>query len=298
MAWFKRISLFLLTNILVVVTISIVLNVLGIRPYLSAQGIDYGSLLAFCLVWGFGGALISLAMSRLMAKWMMGVQLIDPQTSDPQLRWLVSTVDRMAKASGITTTPEVGVYDSPELNAFATGPTKNRSLVAVSSGLLTRMSPSEVEGVLSHEIAHVANGDMVTMTLIQGVVNAFVMFFARIIGWAISQNVREENQAVVNGLVVFVLEILFSFLGFMVVASFSRWREFRADAGGARLGGREKMISALRALQRNYEPSEQPVQQEAVAALKISGKSSGFMALLSTHPPLEVRIERLQSAGR
>ncbi|MCC6276624.1 MAG: protease HtpX [Oligoflexia bacterium] len=295
MKWAKRIFLFMIVNVLVVLTISMVTSFLGVRPYLSAQGLDYNSLMIFCLIWGFAGALISLGLSRIMAKMMMGVRIIDPSTNDPQLRWLVQSIHRMSQQVGITTMPEVGVYDSPEVNAFATGPTKNRALVAVSTGLLNRLSQGQVEGVLGHEVAHIANGDMVTMTLIQGVVNAFVMFFARVIGFVLSQNAREENRHWVQFMTTFVVEILLSILGMFVVAYFSRMREYRADAGGADLAGRGKMIDALQGLRRTIELVDTEAQP-AVATLKISGKAGGLMALLSTHPPLEERIRRLQSA--
>ena len=217
----KRIFLFMAVNVLVVLTISVLLSVLGIQPYLRANGIDYGSLAAFCLVWGMGGAFISLALSKVMAKWSMGVQIIDPNTTDPTLRALVRAVDRLAQSAGIPM-PEVGIYESPEVNAFATGPTKRSSLVAVSTGLLQRMDQPEVEGVLSHEIAHVANGDMVTMTLIQGVVNAFVMFLARVIAFAAAQFMsrdRDDNEGFSYGiyfLVQFVCEIVFMVLGTII----------------------------------------------------------------------------------
>ncbi len=300
-AWFKRISLFLVLNILVVVTLSILTSVLGIRPYITAYGMDYEALMGFCLVWGMGGAFISLGLSRIMAKMMMGVRVIDPrQLHDPQLQWLVETVHRLSHSAGISTMPEVGIYESPEVNAFATGPTKNRALVAVSSGLLYRMNRDQVEGVLGHEVAHVANGDMVTMTLIQGVVNAFVMFLARAIAFAIAQTGRRddgEGGSFSYGsyyLVQFVLEIVFMILGSILVAFVSRWREFRADHGGARLAGRDKMISALEALRRNYELID-PQAQPAVQSLKISSRG-GFLRLFSTHPSLEERIARLESA--
>ncbi|MDX6769268.1 MAG: protease HtpX [Elusimicrobiota bacterium] len=288
----KRLFLFMLVNVLVVLTISITLNLLGVRPYLSARGIDYGALLAFCLVWGMGGAFISLALSRVMAKWSMGVQLVDDRHE------LAVTVHRLAAQAGLPAMPEVGIYDSPEPNAFATGPTKSRALVAVSTGLLERMSADEVEGVLGHEVAHIANGDMVTMTLVQGVINAFVMFLARVLGWFIASQMsrgddRERSSFGLQYLITMVLEIAFSVLGMFVVAWFSRLREYRADAGGARLAGREKMIRALMALQRTFQPVD---QVGAVSALKIAGGSGGLMALLSTHPPLEVRIKRLSEA--
>lgn len=298
----KRIILFMAVNLLVVLTISVLLNVLGVRPYLTAYGMDYEQLMYFCLVWGMGGAFISLMMSRIMAKWMMGVKVIDPNTRDPELAELVQTVYQLAKGAGLPKMPQVGIYDSPDVNAFATGPSKSRSLVAVSTGLLQRMGREEVEGVLGHEIAHVANGDMVTMTLIQGVVNAFVMFLSRVIAFALTQALRNQDDRGRNSspgmiyyLVQFVLEIAFMILGSMVVAWFSRWREFRADQGGARLAGRANMIRALESLRRTYELID-PTEQPAVQALKISSRPGGIMKLFSTHPPLEERIERLRAA--
>lgn len=294
MAIAKRIVLFMLTNVLVIVTIGIVTSLLGVNRYIDAQGINYNALLAFCFAWGMGGAFISLGLSRIMAKFAMGVKVIDPEVRDPQLQDLVQRVHGLARAAGLSKMPEVGIYESPELNAFATGPTKNRSLVAVSTGLLHRMNRDEVDGVLGHEIAHVANGDMVTMTLVQGVVNAFVMFFARIIAFAVSQNVRDEARFMVHFVTTIVLEIAFSFLGMFVVAGFSRLREYRADAGGARLAGRHKMVAALKALQMNINLRMHEDKQASVATLKIFGKGSGLMAFMSTHPPLEERIRRLE----
>ncbi len=294
----KRVFLFLLTNILVVVTISIVLNLLGVGHYITAQGLDLSALAVFCFIWGMGGAFISLGISRIMAKMFMGVKVVDPRTQDPEQRWLVQTVHELAKAAQLRVMPQVGYFKSDEVNAFATGPTKNRALVAVSTGLLARMSKDEARGVLGHEVAHIANGDMVTMTLLQGIVNAFVMFFARIAAFAITQNMREESRPLVNMLCVIVFEILLSFLGMMVVARFSRAREFRADAGGARLAGRQNMIGALQSLQALYFPGTGQERGSSLETLKISGrKSGGLMALLSTHPPLEVRIQRLNRAA-
>jgi heat shock protein HtpX len=290
MMWAKRIVLFLITNILVMLTITILVQVLGLGRGLGGGG--YAGLMIFCLVWGMAGSFISLALSRVMAKRMMGVQVIDPNTSDSTERTLVEIVHGLARGARLPAMPEVGIYDSPEVNAFATGPTKSRALVAVSSGLLGRMNRDEVEGVLGHEITHVANGDMVTMTLLQGVVNAFVLFFARVIAFAVSQNVREESRGMVNFLVVIVLQIVLSLLGAIVVAAFSRWREFRADHGGATLAGTPKMIAALERLQRNAEMVD--TSHEALATLKIAGAPSRFMALLASHPPLEERIARLQ----
>ena len=290
MVWGKRIVLFLLTNILVMLTVTILAQVLGLGRGLGGTG--YGGLMLFCFVWGMAGSLISLALSRVMAKQMMGVQVIDPSTNDPTERTLVEIVHGLARGARLPAMPEVGIYDSPEVNAFATGPTRSRALVAVSSGLLGRMNRDEVEGVLGHEITHVANGDMVTMTLLQGVVNAFVLFFARVIAFAISQSVREESRGMINFLVVIVLQIVLSLLGALVVAGFSRWREFRADHGGATLAGTPKMIAALERLRRTTELVD--TRQEALATLKIAGAPSRFMRLMASHPPLEERIARLQ----
>lgn len=288
---FKRIALFFITNILVVITISIVLSLLGVQPYMQANGINYQSLTVFCLIWGMGGALISLAMSRMSAKWMMGIQVLTPEDAG-QYAWLVNAVYRTAKMANLPAMPEVGVYQSPEINAFATGPTKSRSLVAVSTGLLNRMSKNEIEGVLAHEVAHIQNGDMVTMTLIQGVVNAFVMFFARAISYAISQNVKEENRYMVRYLVTMVLELALGILGYIIISWFSRQREFRADAGGAALAGRQNMKAALESLSRFYS-GEVTDGNASVATLKISGKAGGLLSLMATHPPLAERIARL-----
>ncbi len=292
----KRIFLFIAVNILILVTLSITLNLLGVGHYFSARGIDYRSLMVFCLVWGMGGAFISLALSRVMAKWMMGVVVIDPDTREPALGELVRTVHKLARAANISVMPEVGYYPSPEVNAFATGPTRNRALVAVSAGLLERMDRSQLEGVLGHEIAHVANGDMVTMTLVQGIINAIVMFLARVIAFFIANRGRdEESSSAPNYLVVFALEMGLSALGMLVVAAFSRHREFRADEGGAKLAGRTNMINALEGLKRTVAYADL-THKEALATLKISGKPKGFFALFATHPPLDERIERLKAS--
>lgn len=289
---FKRIMLFMLVNLLVITTISVVVSVLGVGRYIGPMGLNYQALFIFSLVWGMGGAIVSLLISRIMAKMLLGVKAIDPATTNPEERWLVDTVYRLARHANLTTMPEVGWYESDEVNAFATGPTRNRALVAVSSGLMNRMSRDQVEGVLGHEITHVSNGDMVTMTLVQGIVNAFVMFIARVIAFFASQGVREESRAMVNFLVTIVLQIVLSILGMIVVAWFSRQREFRADAGGAALAGRQKMIGALEALKRTTELVD--TRQQSLATLKISGKPSGFLGLFATHPPLDVRIEALR----
>lgn len=294
----KRIFLFLVVNILIVTTISIILSLFHVQERIG--GDRFTGLMVFCLIWGMGGAFISLAISKWMAKWMMGVEVIDPDTSDPRLRQLVETVHNLARSAGLPKMPEVGIYNSPEINAFATGPSKSSSLVAVSSGLLQNMRTPEVEGVLGHEIAHVANGDMVTMTLVQGVINAFVMFLARVLAFALTQGRdRDENRGggMAYFLLVMVFQIVFSILGSMVVCWFSRWREFRADAGGAQFAGRERMIAALRALKVVHEHGADQVgePQTAFQSLKISGKTHSLAMLFSTHPPLEERIARLEN---
>lgn len=289
----KRIFLFVFTNVLIIATVSTVISLLGIQPYIEAKGINYQSLLGFCLIWGFGGAFISLALSKIMAKWMMGVQIIDPLTNNYEHRHLVEKVHGFARKAGIQKMPEVGYYESEDLNAFATGPTKNRSLVAVSTGLLRNMNENELDGVLAHEVAHIANGDMVTMTLVQGVVNAFVMFLARIIGYFASQFVSEDKRNIVQFGVVLVCELALGVLGMIVVSSFSRKREYRADAGGASLSSTENMISALERLKVNLQ-LPQTDEQPALASLKISGKTGGFLKLFSTHPDLDDRIQVLK----
>lgn len=299
MAFAKRIFLFLALNFLVVLMITFVLNLLNIRPYLSAYGLDTSSLLIFCLIWGMGGAFISLSLSRVMAKWMMGVQVIDPETSDPEHRKLLDIIYRLARRSEIPL-PQVGIYRSNEVNAFATGPTRSRSLVAVSSGLLHRMKENEIEAVLAHEISHVANGDMVTMTLLQGVVNAFVMFLARILAYLFSGFGRSREQSSGGSymsymLFVYLFEVVFMILGSLIIAAYSRFREFRADAGGANLAGKEPMIHALQTLRVFQEVRDARAENPAMAAFKISHpRKKGLLALFATHPPLEERIERLQ----
>ena len=299
MAWFKRVTLFLVVNLFVMLSISLVLNLLGVGPYLTRSGIDFGSLAAFCLVWGMGGSFISLLMSRQMAKWKMGVEVVDPNTTNATLRELVQTIHRLARKAGMETMPQVGIYESSDVNAFATGPSKKRSLVAVSTGLLGRMGRDEVEGVLGHEVAHIANGDMVTMTLLQGVVNAFVMFLARVISFAIAnmgRNNDNDRPAIPSYFITWILESVLMVFGSMVVFWFSRYREFRADEGGARLAGKDRMVSALTALQRLHGPVASANEPASVAALKISGRRSGGLArLFSTHPPLEERIQSLLS---
>lgn len=301
MAWAKRIFLFFAINILVVVTLSLILNIFHVQPFLQGYGLNIQSLMFFCLIWGMGGALISLGLSRQMAKWMMGVKVVNSDTSDPDLRNLVATVHQMARNANLPTMPEVGIFESAEPNAFATGPTKKRSLVAVSTGLMRRMSQKELEGVVAHEIAHISNGDMVTMTLIQGVVNAFVMFLARILAYAFSGMGRNREGS--SGsymsymLFTFLFEMVFMVLGSLVVCKFSRFREFRADHGGADLAGKDKMIAALESLQKMKQVHDVHAEKPAMAAFKISTpKKSGILSLFSTHPPLEERIARLRDS--
>lgn len=294
---FKRIGLFLITNLLIMVTITTVINIFGLRPYISAQGINYVSLIVFCGIWGFGGALISLFLSKKMARWMMGVKLIDSEVRDPRLLWVQQTVNRLSDAAGLPKRPDVGYYEAADVNAFATGPSRSNSLVAVSTGLLNRMNEREVEGVLAHEVAHIANGDMVTMTLLQGLVNSFGMFLARIIGFFASQLVDEEKAPLVQMLSTIVLDILFSILGMFVVAYYSRQREFRADAGSARIAGRDKMIAALEKLKADLAlPDDEDRRKSPVAALQISNHGRSIFRLLSTHPSLEERIQKLRTA--
>jgi heat shock protein HtpX len=294
MNFFKRFGLVIVLNLLIMTTISIVLNVLNIRPYLANNGIDYSMLMVFCLIWGFGGAFISLLLSKFMAKKMMGVQIVkETDLRDADGQWLFQTVSRLSQHAGLAKVPEVGIYQGEEMNAFATGPSRSNSLVAVSTGLLRKMNRNELEGVLAHEIAHIANGDMVTMTLVQGVVNAFGMFLARVVGHLLSTAVDEEKAPMVRMIATIVLDIFFNILGMFLVSYVSRRREFRADQGGAAIGGREKMILALQRLQSEMAPI--PAERSPVATMQISNRRGGFLNLLSTHPSLEDRIARLKA---
>jgi len=294
----KRILLLILTNLAVMVVLSIVLRLTGLDQYLYYRtGTNLGGLLLASAVIGFAGAFISLAMSKFMAKSMMGVQVIEqPRSSNEQ--WLVATVRAQAEQAGIGM-PEVGVFDSPEPNAFATGARRDHALVAVSSGLLERMNRTEVEAVLGHEITHVANGDMVTMTLLQGVLNTFVYFLSRVVG-SIIDNALSGNRERRGGsgigyfVTVMVLQVVLGILASMVLMWFSRRREFRADAGGARLSGRNNMIAALERLKAVHEPSALPKQ---FAAMGISaGAGGGFARLFMSHPPLDERIAALRAS--
>ncbi len=297
----KRIALFLATNLAVLLVFSVVWMILSqffdMRTFTGGQQ-NLGPLLVFCAIFGFGGAFVSLFLSKWMAKRSTGMRVIDQPRNEIE-QWLYATVKRQAEKAGIGM-PEVGIYDAPEINAFATGASRNNSLVAVSTGLLRAMSRDEAEAVLAHEVSHVANGDMVTLTLIQGVVNTFVMFLARIIGNIIDRVVfkNEDGPGIGYFVTVFVLDIIFGILASTIVMAFSRWREFRADAGGADLAGREKMIAALERLAHSYGQSTLPSE---VRAFGISGGvASGFKKLFMSHPPLAERIQALRdgSAGR
>ena len=287
----KRIVLFLATNLAVMLVLSVTASLLGVNRYLAANGLNLGMLLVFSALMGFGGALISLAMSKTIAKWSTGAHVLDnPQTADEQ--WIVATVKRLADKAGIGM-PEVAIFEGAP-NAFATGAMRDSSLVAVSTGLLESMSREEVEAVIGHEISHVANGDMVTLTLIQGVVNTFVIFLARVVGYVVDKMVFRTERGVGPGymVTVFVCEILFGIAASLIVAWFSRQREFRADAGSAALAGSPRpMVAALRRLG-GLEPAHLP---QSLQAFGIAEGSSKFMALFASHPPLPVRIAALES---
>jgi heat shock protein HtpX len=294
-----RILLFLLTNAAVLLLISILFHVLGLGDYMHQRGVPLSldSLLLSSAVIGMSGSFVSLAMSKWMAKKSMGVHVID-QPANQTEAWLVDTIRRQSQRLGIGM-PEVGIFNTPEPNAFATGMSKNNSLVAVSTGLLQRMNPDEIEAVLGHEMSHVANGDMVTMGLLQGVVNTFVYFFASIAGYVVDRVLLRSDDDDRSGygpgyyITQMVAQLLLSVIATMIVMWFSRRREFRADAGGAQLAGRTKMVEALRALQRAHEPHDLPGE---MAAFGISGgMGSGFSKLFLSHPPLEERIAALQN---
>jgi heat shock protein HtpX len=289
----KRIVLFVVTNLAVMLVLGIAASLLGVNRFISGSGLNLGQLLGFALIMGFGGAIISLLMSKPIAKWSTGAQIIN-NSADPTHRWIVQTVEAFAKKSNIGM-PEVGIYEG-EPNAFATGAFKNSALVAVSTGLLHSMSRDEVEAVIAHEVAHVSNGDMVTMTLIQGVMNTFVVFLSRVIGYFVDKVVlRNERDGVGIGYYVttIVLDIVLGVLAAVIVAWFSRQREYRADAGAAALMGRKQpMINALARLG-GMDPGALP---QSVATMGISAKPSGLMALFSSHPPIEDRIRALQQA--
>src|SRR5688572_28193629 len=289
----KRIFLFVVTNFAIVLVLGITMQLLGVDRMLAQEGLNLTGLLVMSAILGFGGSLISLLISKWMAKRMMGAQVIEVPSNTTE-RWLVDTVKRHADKAGIGM-PEVAVYEAPDINAFATGWNRNNALVAVSTGLLANMSQEEAEAVLGHEVSHVANGDMVTLTLIQGVLNTFVIFLSRVIGFIVDRTVFkvERGQGPAFFVTVIVAQIVLGILASMIVMWFSRWREFRADAGGAALAGRNKMVSALERLKLNQEQSALPAQ---ISAFGISGKS-GIARLFMSHPPLEERIAALQAAG-
>ncbi len=290
----KRIFLFLATNLAIVLVLSLSMQILGVEPYLNANGLNLGALLTFAFVMGFGGSLISLAISKWMAKKSMGVQVID-SPANPTERWLVDTITRYAQQAGIKT-PEIGIYQADDVNAFATGMSKNSSLIAVSTGLLQRMSRAEAEAVLGHEVAHAANGDMVTLALIQGVVNTFVMFFSRIIGHTVDKLIfkNEEGHGPAFFVTMIISELILGVLASIIVMWFSRQREFRADQGGASLAGRNNMIAALQRLNSLHSAA----LPDKMAAFGIAGgKSEGWKRLFMTHPPLEERIEALRTSA-
>jgi heat shock protein HtpX len=290
----KRIVLFIGTNLAVMLVLSVTMKVLGLDRALAGTGFNATAMLVMAAVIGFGGAFISLAISKWSAKWSTGARVIETP-ADLTERWLVETVHRQAKAAGIGM-PEVAIYDSPDVNAFATGMSRNNALVAVSTGLLHSMTREEAEAVLGHEVSHVANGDMVTLTLIQGVVNTFVIFLARVVGYVVDRIIlkNEREHGIAYFAVTIVAEIVLGILASFIVAWFSRQREYRADEGGARLSSRENMIAALARLKAVHE--EQAPLPSQMKAMGIRG-GGGIMALMSTHPPLEERIEALRAGA-
>ena len=291
----KRIFYFLVTNLAIVLVLSITMRLLGVEPFLNANGLNLNSLLIFAAVMGFGGAFISLAISKWSAKQMSGAVTIEnPKTPDEI--WLMNIVKKQSQAVGIQM-PEVAIFNSPVVNAFATGMSRNSSLVAVSSGLLEMMTKDEAEAVIGHEISHIANGDMVTLTLIQGVVNTFVLFFSRLIGYTVDKVVFKTRQGTGPAffITMIISELLLGVLASIVVMWFSRQREYRADFGGGQLAGKQKMIAALQRLKTQYETSALP---KSIAALGISGEQGiGLKELFSTHPSLDDRIARLQQSA-
>ncbi|HLQ96604.1 MAG TPA: protease HtpX [Pseudogracilibacillus sp.] len=302
----KRILLFFLTNILIITTIVIVWTIIvsftdingSFQNNGSGLGINYGTLMLFSLIVGFVGAFISLAISRWTAKQMMRVKVLDPNDSLGQKEQdIVDKVHQLSRAAGLMYMPEVGIYPSNEVNAFATGPSKKRSLVAVSAGLLNEMDDDAVEGILAHEVSHVANGDMVTMTLLQGVINTFVVFLSRVAAIIVSRFVREELAFMVRIAAIIIFQILFAILGSIVVNAYSRHREFHADRGGANFAGKDKMKHALKSLQQYTERAsvKDKTDDSALQTMKINGKGN-MMKLFSSHPDLTERIQRLEES--
>ena len=291
----KRIVLFIVTNLAVLLVLTIVARLLGLDTWLAEHGESFGGLLVWAAVFGFGGAFISLAMSKMQAKMFMGVQVIN-DSPDPTAQWLVSVVDRYAREVGVRM-PEVGIFNSPAPNAFATGASRNSALVAVSTGLLQSMNRQEVEAVVGHEMTHVANGDMVTLTLLQGVVNTFVLFLARVVGQVVDRAVfrSQDGRGIGSFMTFWVLQIVFGLLATPLVMWFSRQREFRADRGGAKLAGTGNMIGALEDLKRGHEPL--PAQQFQAFGIADGGVRAGIARLFMSHPPLDERIAALRALG-
>jgi heat shock protein HtpX len=293
----KRVALFLATNLAIILVISLVFSIFNIQPYLTQYGLNYQSLLIYALIIGFTGSFVSLFISKWMAIHAFNVRLIDKPENDAEL-WLMTEIGKLARQRNISM-PDVGIYESPEPNAFATGWNKNKALVAVSTGLLQSMNKAEVEGVLGHEISHVANGDMVTLALIQGVVNTFVIFFARIAAFFVAQFFRRDGEGqahdgfVYYGVALF-FELFFGILATFIVMWFSRYREFRADAGSARYVGQDKMIKALQRLQQLMDKAPEDDRAPAFNTMKIAGHNNRWLALFSSHPPIEKRIEALE----
>jgi len=290
-----RIILFLLTNLAVMVVAGIVLSLLGVNGYMSSNGLDFSSLLIFCAVFGFAGSFVSLLLSKFMAKRGSGAVVIEQPRNHKEV-WLLDTVKELSQKANIKM-PEVAIFPSHDANAFATGWNKNAALVAVSSGMMDRFSPDEIKAVLGHEIGHVSNGDMITLSLIQGVVNTFVMFFARIAAYAVDQFLRRNDNSSSVGwgyyIATFVFEIIFGILASTIVMWFSRFREFRADEAGARLAGKGAMIAALARLQQEHEESHMPDSMLAFGIRR--GRAPKWGALFSSHPPIEDRIKALQA---
>jgi heat shock protein HtpX len=290
---FKRVGLFLLTNLGILIVIGTIVNIFGLNRFLNENGLDLESLFVFSLIIGFTGSIISLLMSKQMAKRAVGARVIAEPLNQEEL-WLMQSVDKLSQKAGIKM-PEVAIFEDMSPNAFATGAFKNDALVAVSRGLLKSMNKREVEAVLGHEIGHVANGDMVTLTLLQGVVNTFVIFFARVIGYAVDRVIlknRSENVGIGYMVASILAEIVLGVLAMIIVMAFSRYREYRADEAGAYLSSRENMIAALQALARS---KEEPHLPEQIKSFGINGK--GLMSLFSTHPSLEERIEKLKKSA-
>jgi len=292
MGLIKRFGLFLILNLLVILSVSLILYVFNVQPFLQARGIDYYSLMIFCLVWGMVGSIISLMLSKTMARLLIGIKMLD--TSHP----ITQRVYRLAQIAGLKKMPEVGIFEASNINAFATGPSRNNSLVAVSTGLVDQLNENELDGVLAHEISHIMNGDMVTMSLLQGLINAFVMFLARVFAFFMTSATRSRGSRRSSPFVFFMwvmlFQTIFMMLGYVVLAYFSRKREYKADAGGASIAGSNNMIAALQKLQTTMETKDNP-KLESVKMLQISARPKRFAAIFSTHPPLEKRIEALKN---